>query len=53
MQNTMVRVVGNCQPGKKIKIKELGEKNEIGAKKRGKITLKKKEKTLKMHLFGL
>ena len=49
MQNTMVR--GMVSWGKKI----LGVrgKNKKGKEKRGIIILKKGEKALKMHLFGL
>ena len=47
----MVRGRGNGQLGKKIG--RLGEKMKTGKEKRRKITLKKGEKALKMHLFGL
>ena len=44
---------GMASLGKKKKKKELGKKNEKGKEKRRKITLKKEEKALKMHHFGL
>ena len=51
MQNTMGW--GKWPAGeKKIKL-GVREKNEKGKEKRRKITLKKREKALKMHLFGL
>ena len=53
MQNTMVRGRGNGQLGKKMKIRSYGKKIRKGKEKRRKITLKKEEKALKMHLFGL
>ena len=45
MQNTMVRGRGGND--------QLGEKMKERKEKRRKITLKKGEKALKMHLFGL
>ena len=50
MQNTMVRG-GDGQPGRrKIGVREKIKK---GKENRRKIILKKKEKVLKMHLFGI
>ena len=49
MQNSMVMGWGGEWPaGEKIKIRR-----KRGKEKRRKITLKKGEKALKMHLFGL
>ena len=49
----MVRGGGNGQPGKKIKSGVMGKKMKKWNEKRRKITLKKGEKALKIHLFGL
>ena len=52
MKITMVRG-GDDQLGKKKKIWSKGKKMKKGKEKRRKITLKKGNKALKMHLFGL
>ena len=53
MQNTMVRFLGNWSAGEKNKNQELGKKNEKGERKKEENLIKRKEKALKMHLFGL
>ena len=54
MQNTMVRG-GGCPAGEKqLKLGVRGKKKEKRGKRNGgKLHLKKGEKALKMHLFGL
>ena len=49
----MVKGGGMVSWGKKIKIRSMGKKMKKGKEKSRKITLKKGEKALKMHLFGL
>ena len=52
MQNTMVKG-GGWSAGEKNKIRSQEKKMKNGKEKRGKITLKKGKRALKMHLFKL
>ena len=52
MQNTMARGGGNSQQEKKYKLGFRG-KNEKWERKKEENYIKKGEKALKMHLFGL
>ena len=52
MQNTMVRG-GGWSAGEKNQNQKLGEKNEKGERKKEENYIKKGEKALKIHFFGL
>ena len=52
MQNIMVRGGGNCQLGKKIKIRSQEEKSEKGERKKEEAYIKKGKKGFKNASFG-